>query len=389
MIRVLHVYKNFGPPNHGGVESFITNLVKGSQGQARHIVLTCGTAKSTEIFTFKGAVVVRVPQQAFFLSMPISVGLFKAFHKLAKRVDVVNYHFPFPLQDLLTRLVPSNVPQVVTYHSDVVRQKISGRLYAPLRDRFLRCVDKVVATSPDYLASSEVLSSLPNQPAVIPLGIEVTRPLVNHSLLDKWGAHVAAPYFLFLGGHRTYKGLDCLIRAAVKSGCRVVIAGDEGYVTKDIRQQITDAATDQVLITGSVSEAEKLALLDNCLALVLPSNMRSEAFGVVLLEAARQSKPMITTEIGTATSWVNIAHATGLVVEPNNHDELAAAMDTLRSSAALRHQFGTQARIRLERLFDRNVMAEKYLVLYRQLISQKCASAANPAVAKNLHKQTL
>lgn len=383
MIRVLHVYKNFGPPNHGGVESFITNLAQGSIGHARHIVLACGTSKRVEIFRFKGALVVRVPQQAFFLSMPIALGLFAVFYKLARRVNVVNYHFPFPLQDLLTRLVPAQVPQVVTYHSDVVRQKISGRLYAPLRDRFLRRVDQVIATSPDYLESSEVLSQLPHKPVVIPLAIDINKPVVNHAKLDKWEPHLAQPYFLFLGGHRTYKGLDCLIKATSLSGCNLVIAGDEGYVTQEIRQQAQEQAPNQVLITGSVSEAEKFALLDNCLALVLPSNMRSEAFGVVLLEASRQSRPMITTEIGTATSWVNIANATGLVVQPNDHAELAEAMDKLQRSPSLRVQFGQQARQRLERLFDLNLMAKKYLSLYQNLINQKLSIAAKAVSANN------
>jgi rhamnosyl/mannosyltransferase len=120
-----------------------------------------------------------------------------------------------------------------------------------------------------------------------------------------------------------------------------------------------------VTMVGAVSDADKLALLQLCTALVLPSHLRSEAFGVVLLEASRAGKPMISCELGTGTSYVNIGGVTGVVVPPADVGALAAAMQMLWHDPGAASALGKAARRRFEDLFKAETMCKQYADLYR------------------------
>ena len=128
---------------------------------------------------------------------------------------------------------------------------------------------------------------------------------------------------------------------------------------------------DNISFVGLVSRADQAALLYLSRVLVLPSCQRSEAFGIVLLEASRQSTPMITTEIGTATSWVNLHMSTGLVVTPNSQVELEEAMMFMHQSPNEAVKMGLLAKQRFDSMFDVTLMAQSYIKLYQSMISDK------------------
>ena len=110
-------------------------------------------------------------------------------------------------------------------------------------------------------------------------------------------------------------------------------------------------------------------LLALCRAFVFPSHLRSEAFGVALLEAARAGRPMISCEIGSGTSYVNRDGETGIVVAPRDAPALARAMAQLVGDEALAKAMGAAARERYETLFGADAMADAYLDLYRELLA--------------------
>ena len=102
MIRVLHVYKYFGPKRFGGVEAFIENLVESTKPKCLHIILACGPVKSTTVIRHRGSIVVLVRPQFTAFSMPVALAMIPIFWFLSRRVDVVHYHYPFPFQDILS-----------------------------------------------------------------------------------------------------------------------------------------------------------------------------------------------------------------------------------------------------------------------------------------------
>jgi rhamnosyl/mannosyltransferase len=195
-------------------------------------------------------------------------------------------------------------------------------------------------------------------------------PEFDQSRVACWKQRVGSNFQLFLGAHRSYKGLPTLIDAAARTKLQLVIAG-EGMFTEKIMLQAQALGADNISFVGSVSRSDQAALLFLSRALVLPSCQRSEAFGIVLLEASRQSTPMITTEIGTATSWVNQHMRTGWVVSPNSQVELEEAMMFMHQSPNEAVKMGLLAKQRFDAMFDVSLMAQSYIDLYQSVIADK------------------
>ncbi|TCQ98197.1 glycosyl transferase family 1 [Neorhizobium sp. JUb45] len=241
------------------------------------------------------------------------------------------------------------------------------QLYRPLMHRFLSRVDRIVATSPNYLASSEVLQRYRDKTEVIPLGLdEADYPHASAQLKDGWKARFPRPFFLFIGVLRYYKGLHTLIEAAKHVDADILIAG-EGPVEGDLKNQAARAGLSNVHFLGPISDLDKAALLQLCTAFVFPSHLRSEAFGLSLVEAAMFGKPMISCEIGTGTSFVNRDGETGIVVPPNSPTGLADAMRRLQSEPRTVAVFSANARQRYNQELRAEVMVDRYCQLYRSL----------------------
>jgi len=261
----------------------------------------------------------------------------------------------------------------MTYHSDIVRQRWLGRAYAPLMRRMLRSMSAIVATSPAYAKTSPVLANVENRDRVriIPLGIEE----LSYSYLDediifqRLGLESGEPYFLFIGVLRYYKGLHTLVRAAASIRARVVIAGS-GPEFNALDVLVQQLGLKNVIFAGQISDSEKIALLRRCRAFVLPSHLRSEAYGMVLVEASMFGKPMISCEIGTGTSFVNKDGETGLVVPPESPQALAQAMNTLLIDEAAAQQFGRASRQRYETLFSGKALGKAYAHLYSDVYAR-------------------
>ena len=290
---------------------------------------------------------------------------------------MIHYHFPWPFADLMHLVVRPKVPTVMTYHSDIVRQRWLGRVYAPLMHRMLGAMSAVVATSPAYARSSPVLAdaSLRERVRVIPLGInERSYPCDgDEGVRRRLGLGEAEPFFLFIGVLRYYKGLHTLVQAAASVRARVVIAGS-GPEEAALKAQAQQLGLMNVDFAGQVTDAEKVALLKGCRAMVLPSHLRSEAYGMVLVEATMFGKPMISCEIGTGTSYVNADGETGIVVPPECPAELARAMNRLLEDEPLAQRYGNAARLRYEQLFSGEALGSAYGALYRDVMTTSLPS---------------
>ncbi len=262
-------------------------------------------------------------------------------------------------------------PTIVTYHSDIVKQKLILPFYRPLMMRFLKDVDVIVATSPSYLKSSHVLKEFKDNSKVIPIGIDENVYLTPSEADDDWcKSMVNGPFVLFVGVLRYYKGLDILIQAADQVRCKIVIAGS-GPLEQQLKLQVKTLRRDNVIFLGEVAEPRKMALLRGCLGFVFPSNQRSEAFGLSLVEAAMSGKPMISCELGTGTSYVNEAGKTGLVVPPSDPTRLAEAINRFIDSPVEVAKWGRAARDRYVRLFTADRMGDAYATLYHQLAGRR------------------
>ncbi|TIS59576.1 MAG: glycosyltransferase [Mesorhizobium sp.] len=371
-MKVLHFFKTYWPDSFGGVERTIHAI---AQSTARHgiktEVLSLSRAPSENTQGFDGHMARKAKLDFELASTGFSREVFREFGALAKKADLIHYHFPWPFMDIVHFQSRHGKPTVLTYHSDIVKQRSILPFYRPLMMRFLKDMDAIVATSPDYLRSSPVLKALEARSKIIPIGIDETAYPTPTEADNGWcRSTVSGPFVQFVGVLRYYKGLDILIQAADQVRCKIVIAGS-GPIEEQLKLQAKTLGRDNVIFLGEVAEPRKMALLHNCLGFVFPSNQRSEAYGLSLVEAAMCGKPMISCELGTGTSYVNKAGETGLVVPPSDPARLAEAINRFVDSPVEVANWGRAARDRYARLFAADKMGKSYADLYHQLDSRR------------------
>ena len=258
-IRVLHFYKTYYPDSVGGVEQVIRQMCVGTGRLGiTNQVLSLSRDRSLEPFQFEGHTVHRAPLNFEVASNAVSVQAVGRLARMAAEADVVHYHFPWPFMDLAHFLARIDRPTVVTYHSDIVRQKALLKLYEPLRHRFLESVDTIVATSPNYLASSAVLDRYRDKTRVITFGLDKSSyPEPDQARLDHWRARVGPKFFLFVGVLRYYKGLHILLDAVAGTDYPVVIVG-AGPIEAELKARAARLGLKNVQFVGAVDDLDKI-----------------------------------------------------------------------------------------------------------------------------------
>ena len=367
-MKVLHFYKTFSETQFGGGESFIRHLTHATtQLGCDNTVLSLAAEPRPPQQTAHYRHI-QVKENFSISSTSFSLSVFSTFSKLAAEADIIHYHFPWPFMDVVHFLTRTGKPSVVTYHSDIVRQKNLLRIYQPLMYRFLDSVDVVAATSPNYVASSPVLQRYLNKTQAIPIGLdEALYPQAEPSAITALRKHFGEKFFLFVGVLRYYKGLQYLLDACVHSPWPLVVVG-AGPVEQELKQQALRLNLNNIHFIGQTDEQGKADLLAACYAVVFPSHLRSEAFGISLLEGAMFGKAMICSEIGTGTSYVNEHQVTGLVVPPADSAALNHAMQQLWDNPELAAQYGVAARQRYLNLFTAQNMGRAYADVYKKLL---------------------
>lgn len=345
MKKILHVFKTYYPDAPGGVQEAIRAISRYTKDYGfQHSVFTLSSHPVPRDIDFEGVLVHREKQVAAPLSCPIgNWGSFLELRRMAKDADVIVYHYPWPFGDLLSFGVHEK-PSVVLYHSDIVKQKLSGALYAPLRESFLDRADVIVATSPNYAESSEVLQKYRNKTKVISLTAVPDDESEDLEIINKLGLS-GSSFVLFVGVLRYYKGLETLVKAARQVDCPVVIAG-EGPERKNLQALKEQVGAQNIIFSGRVTNAQKKALYKKASVFAFPSNARSEAFGISLAEAAMYGVPMVSCEIRTGTSFINLDKITGYVVPPNDDLSFAKALNTILCSTKLSESMGKAANAR-------------------------------------------
>lgn len=376
-MRVLHFFKTYLPDSVGGIEQVIFQLCEsGAQHGIEGQVLTLSANPEPAVVRLGQHEVHRARLDVQFASTGFSWSVFKQFRELAAEADVINYHFPWPFMDLVHFASGVNKPTVVTYHSDIIRQKHLLKLYRPLMNRFLASADRIVAASPNYLHTSDVLQQFRDKTRVIPYGLnKAGYPQPDVERMNRWRQQLGDKFFLFVGVMRYYKGLHILLDALKDVDYPVVIVG-AGPLEQELHAQAAALGLRNIHFLGRLSDEDKVALLQLSYAIVFPSHLRSEAFGISLLEGAMYGKPMISSEIGTGTSFINIHNETGLVVPPSHPQAFREAMRTLWENPARAAEMGLKAEARYRQLFTADEMGRKWTELYQELLEEKALSFA-------------
>ena len=367
-MRILHIYKDYYPVL-GGIENHVRSLAEGQVAAGHSVtVLVTSLTRHTEEVEFNGVRVVKAARLATVASTPLSLALPLWLRRLP--ADIAHLHFPYPVGEVALWLAGRARRTVVTYHSDVVRQAGLLRVYRPLMRRLLRRADRILATSPQYAASSPYLTENADRVTIVPLGVDLAPFLAaDEAGRETLRARYGTPLLLFMGRLRYYKGLHVLLHAlALVPEARLVVAGSGplGAEWQALAGRL--GLADRVHFVGDVSDAQQRALYQAADVYVLPATHRSEAFGVALVEAMASGAPVITTEIGTGTSYVNQHGVTGLVTPPNDPPALAQAVRDLLADPDRRQRLGQAARARAQAEFDRPTMLARVETVYQAVL---------------------
>jgi len=365
-MRILHVYKDFDPPIHGGVEKHIALMCRYQRQWADVRALVCSRSWRMRQTERDGTAVTEAGEWGRVQSAPVS----PVFPWLMRSIpaDVVVVHSPNPTAELGWLLARPKGRLVVRYHSDVVRQASAMRFYGPLQMQFLRRAAMILPTSQPYVDTSPVLSQLQDRCAVVPLGIEAAAfqhpdPERVAALRSEYGND----FVLFSGMHRYYKGLPYLVQAAPRIRARVVAAGDGPE--REAAMRLARATGADIAFPGRLSHEDLVAHLHACAVFVFPSILRSEAFGISIMEAHAAGKPVVATKLGTGVEYINEDGKTGLNVPPRESAALADAVNALLDDPARREAMGTYARARIERDFTAEGVARREFELYEQALA--------------------
>jgi rhamnosyl/mannosyltransferase len=360
-MKILHLYKDYYPVI-GGIENHIKNLAE-AQAAAGHqvTVLVCAQGLNTTIETLNGVKVIKAGRFFTTASMPISISQSMVLMNL--KPDIAHLHSPYPLGEVANWLLRRGGATIISFHSDVIRQKVLMRFYGPLFSRVLLHADRIIATSSNYIKTSSWLLPVREKCEVIPLGVDANRfnPLTDN--------RAKSSRLLFVGRLRYYKGLDILLKAMTRlPDVQLNVIGD-GSMRKiwgALSEEL--GLAERVFFSGDVHDDELSEWYRSSDIFVLPSTSRAEAFGTALIEAMASGLPCITAELGTGTSWVVENNATGFVVPPANPEAMAEAISILLRDVSLRKKMGCAGRRRVEQFFSQEQMILKVENLYKRLL---------------------
>lgn len=363
-MKVLHVGK-FYPPYRGGMETHLATLAGELAREVEVEVLVSAEGRRTVRETVDGIPVTRIGTAASFASASLNPGMAAAIR--ASGADVVHLHHPNPTGVLSYLASGHRGGLVVTYHSDIVRQRVLGALFAPVLRRFLRRADAILATSPEYARSSPVLRAHADRVRIVPFGIRAEEfaeadPEAVAALRAEHGPRVV------LGAGRLvyYKGFRYLVRAMERVSGRLLLAGTGPLRAALEAEAVRAGVADRVAFLGAVPDLAPYYHAAD--VFVLPAIARSEAFGLVQLEAMAAGTPVVNTRIDSGVPFVSADGESGITVPPADAGALADALRRLLDDDALRRRLGAGARERARTRFGLRRMTDDTLAVYHDAL---------------------
>ncbi len=368
MKTITHIFKTYFPNSQGGLEEAIRQIGKVSVKNG-YTVRVVSVSKNPFEGELDGIRCTSYYQSFGNSSLPFSIKLLKKFKSIVRDSDIVHLHYPWPVGELLILLFNVQKPIIITFHCDIHHHRFIRKLYTPFIRKLFKKANIIVPTSDNLINSTKILSEFRNKCRTINLWIDEERfskiPDPDITFIDTVSQY--SNYCLFVGVLRWYKGLDVLVEASSKIKGNIVIVG-KGPLFEKLKHRIEMEKLSNIFLLGFRSDTEVKYLLQQSRFVVLPSVSPAEAFGQILLEASYFCKPMVTTELGTGTSFVNLNNETGFVVEPGNVDELAEKCNILFEDNNLAQKFGTNAYNRLKNNFTEDIQSHKYLEIYKSLL---------------------
>jgi len=360
-MKILQVNK-FYFPWVGGVEKVVQQIAEGLNGKNNFEIeiLCCQSKGKGSEEMINNVKVYRASSFGVYLGMPISFDFFKKYKKLIDNYNLVFLHYPFPLAFIAYLLFSRNKDLVIWYHSDIVRQKIAEIFFRPFHWFAFKKAKKIFVSNPNLIKSSVYLRKFEQKCVVIPFGVDLEKFKLTEKIKSEAGLiqeKYGKPIILSIGRYVYYKGFEYLIEAAKDIDAKFLIIGSGPLKNKYEKLIKKYNLENKVFLIPPLENLSSFYYA--CDVFVLPSIAKSEAFGLVLIEAMACGKPVISTELGTGTSFVNQDGVTGFVVPPKNSQALAQAIKKIIENKNILEEFGKNAQERVRTNFSLEKMLEE------------------------------
>lgn len=374
-MKVLHIGKYYWPKK-GGIENHMKMLCEGLArlgNRVRAVVSNEENSFSKE--KINGVEVVRLPKLFSAFGQPIFSGLAREIEKY--NPDVIHLHLPNPLAALAA--MKTKKPVVITYHSDIIgKPPVLTQTMEYATKKILEKSSAIIVTSRKYVEGSNILRRAGSKIRVIPLAVETSKQKpASLAEVKKTKALLGLRdelVLLFVGRLVPYKGLRFLIGALplLHGKFKLIVVGN-GPLEVELKSLVSKLSVDKKIIFLPEQDEKNLSnLYSACDIFVLPSHMRSEAFGIVQMEAMAHGKPVVSCNIpGSGVSWVNKDSESGIVVEPESSRSLARAITKLMSSPRLRKKLGKGALERAVKFFDSKKMVIDTDKVYEAVLKKR------------------
>ena len=362
-LRVLHIGKYY-PPYRGGMESHLQCLSDELNGMVDLKVIVANAERRTMKAVIDGVNITRVGKFCDIKSAPVCPALVREIRR--SKADIVHIHWPNPTAVLAYLASRHQGKLVFTYHSDIVRQRMLAVAFTPILRHALKKAAAIIVTSPNYIESSDILSEYRSKCCVIPFGISVDHfDQYDQKKVSRIRERYGPRIVLGVGRMVYYKGFEHLVRAMKLVDGHLIIIGN-GPLREHLEQLAQDCAVDdRVAFLTEVDDVRPYYHAADVFA--LSSVMRSEAFGIVQLEAMACGKPVINTQLNSGVTFVSPHGVSGLTVPPADSEALADAINQLLNQPHRRTELGNKAKTRVAHKFTVEEMVKRTFHLYQHI----------------------
>jgi len=291
--------------------------------------------------------------------------------------DLLHLHFPDPMSHLVSLALPKSLPRVITWHSDIVKQKRLLALYRPFQRTEIQRAKAIIApTAAHFASSTQIPLEYPiERRHIIAFGMNYDSLALTadtEALAKQLRARAGQKLLVFaLGRHVTYKGFEVLLNALPHTQANLMLGG-EGPLTEALKRQAQELGIqDRVEFLGQIPDSDLGAYYHACDVFCLPSVSTNEAFGLVQLEAMACGKPVICTQLYNGVNVVNPDGVTGITVPTHDPQALASAINALDLDVARRETLGSQARAHALGQYSMKAMSQAHVKLYEQILAKQ------------------
>lgn len=378
-LNILH-FGRFYPRNFGGLERHVGTLLDCLKQRMQVTNIVANETCESEVVHKDGYDIYKMASLGVVAGTALCPTMPCRARKLCASVgcDIAHLHFPDPMSHLAYHFLPAGTKLVISWHSDIIRQKRLLSLYQPFLNHIVARADAIIAATPKHFSSSTQMGACRDsgKKFVVPYGIDFQGLEETASTLEGAGnlrrKYAGKKIIFALGRHVYYKGFDYLIRAmqAVTDDA-VLVLGGSGPKTAELKGLVANLSlAGRVFFLGRIPEDELPHYYHACDLFCLPSIEQSEAFGIVQVEAMACGKPVVCCELNNGVTYVNQAGVTGLAVPPRDPQALAGALNDLLADKRKRLAYGQAANARVHREFTLSNAAEGTVAVYRAVLGQ-------------------